>query len=357
VKNGRLPTPKKGIAFALVASLLFGVSTPAAKVLLSRVDPVLLAGLFYIGSGLGLAGWKTLSSLRRADKGPDVSLRRGDWPWLLGAIAAGGVCAPVLLTLGLASTPASSASLLLNLEGVFTALLAWFVFKENCDRRIVCGMIAIVIGGVILSSNLQGGLLLTAGSLLIIGACLAWGLDNNLTRKIAHADPLQIAMLKGLAAGCINIAACLVAGKSFPAPTTIGIAALIGFFSYGLSLVLYVLALRHIGAARTGAYFSFAPFVGAAISILALGEPATYAFMIASVFMGAGLWLHVTERHEHEHVHAEIEHEHGHVHDEHHQHEHGPADPAGEPHSHLHRHEQITHTHPHFPDTHHEHEH
>ncbi len=347
----------KGVVFALVAAVLFGASTPLAKVLLPQVAPVLMAGLLYLGSGAGLGIYRLVRSGTQRAGGREAALRRKDWPWLAGAIVAGGVVGPVLLMWGLMRTPASSASLLLNLEGVLTALLAWFVFKENLDARIAVGMALIAGGGVCLSwaGRPEGGL--PWSSLAIIGACLAWAVDNNLTRKVSAGDPVQIAMVKGLAAGSVSTALAFTLGARLPpVPSLLAIGA-VGFLGYGVSLALFVLALRHIGTARTGAYFSVAPFAGAVISILVLGDVLTVAVGVAAVLMGLGVWLHVTERHNHEHRHEPIEHEHSHVHDEHHQHSHDAGDAAGEPHSHPHRHAALVHAHPHYPDVHHRHAH
>ena len=345
-----------GISFAVMAAVLFGASTPFSKILLSKTEPVLLAGLLYLGSGVGLAIW---SWLRSRSKGGtrEAQLKRSDIPWLAGAILAGGLIGPILLMVGLAITPASSASLLLNLEGVFTAMLAWFVFKENFDRRIAFGMVAITLGGLLLSWGGRPEVGVPWGALAITGACLAWGIDNNLTRRVSAGDPVQIAALKGLFAGTMNLTIALVAGATVPTLLTVTMAALLGFFGYGVSLTLFVLALRHIGTARTGAYFSLAPFVGALISLLILRDSLGYQFVIAAALMGGGVWLHLTERHEHKHEHEAIEHDHKHVHDEHHQHEHEESAPLGEPHSHPHRHERMVHSHPHYPDIHHRHAH
>jgi drug/metabolite transporter (DMT)-like permease len=284
-------------------------------------------------------------------------LTRKDVPWLAGAIVAGGVVGPVLLMWGLAQTPASTASLLLNLEGVLTALLAWFVFRENFDTRIAIGMGLIAAGGACLSwmGRPEGGVPWRA--LAVVGACLAWAVDNNLTRKVSAGDPVQIAMLKGLAAGAVNVLAGLSWGAKLPGVPVLLAAGVIGLFGYGLSLTLFVLALRHIGTARTGAYFSIAPFVGAVIAIPLLGESVSLGLGVAAALMGAGVWLHLTERHEHEHRHEVMEHDHLHLHDEHHRHMHGPEQAAGEPHSHPHRHEELPHSHPHYPDIHHRHGH
>jgi drug/metabolite transporter (DMT)-like permease len=321
------------------------------------VHPQLLAGLLYVGSGAGLSlVW--LGRSRRASR--EAPLTRRDALWLAGAIAFGGVAGPVLLMAGLSRTPASSASLLLNLEGVFTALLAWFVFRENFDRRIALGMLAIVVGGVVLAweGRLEWGGL--AGPLLVAAATLCWGIDNNLTQKVSAGDPVQIATLKGLAAGTVNTAIAMALGASWPALPRLAGALVLGFLSYGVSLVFFVLALRHLGTARTGAYFSSAPFVGAAVSLLVFRDRPGAAFVTGAALMALGVWLHVTERHEHEHAHEAMEHEHAHVHDEHHGHAHAPGDPPvtdPKPHSHPHRHEPMVHTHPHYPDIHHRHGH
>src|SRR5712691_10524177 len=255
----RRGTSLTGVSFAILAAVLFGASTPFSKILLGKTEPVLLAGLLYLGSGIGLSIWWRVRSHSKAGTG-EAKLQSSDLPWLAGAILAGGVIGPVLLMLGLAITAASFASLLLNMEGVFTAVLAWFVFKENFDRRIAWGMAAITCGGLFLSwaGRLEMGALW--GTLAISGACLAWAIDNNLTRKVSAGDPVQIAAAKGLVAGVVNLTIAMVAGSSLPSLRTVSLAALVGFFGYGVSLTLFVPALRHIGTARTGAYFSLAPF-------------------------------------------------------------------------------------------------
>jgi drug/metabolite transporter (DMT)-like permease len=286
----------------------------------------------------------------------EAPLRRADLPWLGLAILSGGVAGPLLLMLGLSISSASSASLLLNLEGLATMAIAWIVFRENADRRILLGAAAILAGAMVLSWN-GGALTFNWGALLIAVACLCWGIDNNLTRKLSGADPIQIARAKGLAAGAVNMTLALLAGAHFPPLAGLAGAATIGFFGYGLSLVLFVLALRHLGSARTGAYFSVAPFIGAALALAMFAEPVTPQLIAAALLMGAGVWLHLTERHAHAHAHDAMSHEHRHVHDAHHRHTHAPDDPPGEPHSHPHRHEPLTHAHAHFPDLHHRHGH
>ncbi len=345
------------VLYALASAALFGASTPAAKLLLGSLDPFVLAGLLYCGAGIGVAVLRRLAPVVAPRAVAQAALTRADVPWLAAAMFAGGVIGPLLLMWGLARTDASAASLLLALEGVATALIAWFVFHENFDRRILIGFGCLVGGALILSWSGTPTLRAVSGPLAVIGACIAWGLDNNLTRKVSLSDPLQIVELKGLIAGPFNLALGLWAGAPFSPGAAWLLAGVIGFFGYGISLVLYVIALRHLGAARTGAYFATAPFVGAAISVVALGEPITAGLALAGALMGLGVWLHLSEHHEHAHSHERMSHTRAHVHDEHHQHEHGPDDPAGEPHSHRHRHEPFVHAHAHTPDMHHVHRH
>ena len=353
----RTDSAKEGVTAALVAAVLFGASTPLNKLLLGHVSPSLLAGLLYLGSGLGLAVWIGLRGLLTGKNNREARLGRPDLPWLGLAVLSGGIVAPVLLMFGLTVTSAFSASLLLNLEGVLTALLAWFVFKENFDRRIFAGMIAILGGGVLLSCQPQRELGISWGALAICGACFCWAIDNNLTRKVSSADPMQVAAIKGLIAGTVNVVLAIVTGTTIPTTSAILAAGVVGFLSYGMSLTFFVLALRHIGTARTGAYFSTAPFLGATLSLIVLHEQPLPLFWVAGGLMAVGVWLHLTERHAHAHQHEAITHEHLHWHDEHHQHLHQPNDPPGEPHSHVHHHGEVTHTHPHYPDIHHRHPH
>jgi drug/metabolite transporter (DMT)-like permease len=346
-----IPRP---VLAALSAALLFGAGTPLAKALLGGTGPWLLAALLYLGSGVGLA------LVRFATRAPRAVLPEGEAKWLAAAIVSGGIAGPVLLMFGLAAMPASSASLLLNAEAVFTALLAWIVFRENVDARVFAGFLCIVAGAVVIS---WPGQLEWAGwrpALAVLGACLAWGVDNNLTRKVSLSDASWIAMVKGLAAGATNLALAFAVGATWPAlPTVIG-AALVGLASYGSSLALFVVGLRGLGSARTGAYFSIAPFFGAVIAIVWLGEPVTLSLVVAGVLMAAGVALHLSERHEHTHRHEAMTHMHEHVHgegDEHHDHRHDPPVVPGTRHTHTHEHRPVVHSHPHFPDAHHRHQH
>lgn len=351
----------KGIAYALLAAILFGASTPFAKLLVGQTVPLVLAGLLYLGSGIGLGAWLILRLLMQRRTSGRATLTSSDLPWLAGAVLTGGIAGPILLMTGLTYTPASTASLLLNMEGVLTALLAWFVFREQFDRRIFLGMALIVIAGVMLSweQSAPAGQppAIPWGAVSIVAACLCWAIDNNLTRKISASDAVQIAAVKGLAAGAVNLGAAWWLGLALPSLNNAALAGIVGFCGYGLSLVLFVLALRHIGTARTGAYFSMAPFAGAAIALLMPGDMPGLLFWPAALLMGAGIWLHLTENHVHRHTHDSMAHTHAHSHDDHHQHEHDFPWDGKEPHTHPHRHQPLSHDHPHFPDIHHRHRH
>jgi len=348
---------QRGILYGLASAALFGLSTPLAKNLLGTVPPLLLAGLLYAGSGIGLLvalGVRILTTRTAAG----IVLPSGvEWWWLAGGIFFGGIAGPVALMYGLLTTPASSASLLLNLEAVFTALLAWVLFRENFDRRIALGMAAIVAGGLVLAWGDHDGSFASRGLLLIAMACFCWALDNNLTRRASAADAVLIAALKGLVAGVVNLGLALLIGQRLPSPAVSAAAMIVGLSGYGVSLVLFVLALRNLGSARTGAYFSVAPFFGAVVAIALQGDAVSAQLLVAGALMGVGVWLHVTEHHEHVHIHQAQQHTHSHVHDEHHRHAHSFAWDGREPHAHAHVHEVVVHAHPHYPDVHHRHDH
>lgn len=341
---------------ALLAALLFGASTPLAKLLVGDMPPLLLAGLLYLGSGIGLGLFLLIRRARDSLVAQQMRIPWGEVPWLLGAIASGGVLGPALLMWGLTQADGATASLLLNVEGVLTAAIAWIVFKENADRQIVLGMVAIVVGGVLLSWE-PGGATLSIGALLIVGACLCWAIDNNLTRKVSTNDAMLVACLKGLLAGACNTALALGSGSALPSVAPIGASLLVGFLGYGLSLTLFVVALRTLGTARTGAYFSVAPIFGVVISLVLWPQQPSPLFWVSAALMALGVWLHVRERHLHEHTHEPLIHAHRHRHDEHHQHQHDFAWGGPEPHAHSHHHEVMTHKHPHYPDIHHRHSH
>ncbi len=352
----RLKAGGMGVWAALASAFLFGAGTPLAKGLLGQVSPWLLAGLLYAGSGLGLLIYRAVKNL------PTPRLKRSESLWLLAAVVCGGGVAPVLLMFGLTRMAASHASLLLNAEAVLTTLLAWGLFKEHLGKRIAIGMALIVAGALLLSwpqGNANVGLQANElwPALAVVLACAFWALDNNFTRKVALNDASWIACIKGMSAGVTNLVLACVMGAAMPSVVTVSAAMVVGFFAYGVSLALFVVALRHLGASRTGAYFSTAPFVGALISLLLFAEPVTWQLLAASTLMGLGVWLHLTEHHAHEHQHRAHSHAHQHVHDEHHLHDHDPGVDTAQPHAHAHDHQPLTHDHAHYPDAHHRHVH
>jgi drug/metabolite transporter (DMT)-like permease len=358
---------KAGVVYGLAAALLFAIATPIAKILLAQVSPLMLAALFYCGSGSGLLAVAIWRRVTRPQSAAHHLIEKSEIKWLVPAIVFGGILAPVAMMQGLSFSGAASGSMLLNLEGVFTAALAWVAFKENVDRRIFIGMVAILLGGCLLSFGGSGDLLLSnsnfslsSGSLFIIMACFLWALDNNFCKKVETSDSVLVAMVKGLTAGTVNLAIALSYHVPMPQPALCFEVLVLGFLSYGLSLVCYLTAQRHLGTARTGAYFASAPFIGAILSLAFLHEQLTTGFALASILMLVGLWLHLSERHSHSHIHEAIEHSHEHMHDPadpHHRHEHEEGVDASKPHTHVHKHERLVHGHLHYPDSHHHHEH
>ncbi len=350
-RTGRLGSFAPGIGTTLGAAMVFGASTPFAKQLGEGVNPLIVAGLLYFGSGLGLS--ISLGVVRST--GRESALERSDARALAVVLVFGGMLAPALLLLGLRTTPAASASLLLNLEAVFTALGAWLVVREHADRRLVAGMVVIVAGGALLSIQPEGRFAFTAGSLAIAAACACWGVDNVATRPLAVREPRQVAAVKGIVAGTVNVSLGLAVGGSLPAPGRIAATMATGLIGYGISFVLYLRAVRFLGTARTGAYYSAAPFIGAAIALVWLREPVGPWFFPALGLMAVGLTLHVTEHHGHDHVHVALTHAHAHTHDDPH-HSHSGAHDAS-PNALDHTHEPVEHEHGHTPDVHHRHDH
>ena len=336
---------------ALLAAATFGLSAPLAKRLLDAASPLFLAGLLYLGAGVFLSAVRAVTRSRRSPR----ALQLREWVILVGVVLSGGVLAPPLLLWGLARSTASASSLLLNFEVVFTVLLAGVVFREHLGGRVIVASIILATGGIVLGWP-SGHLDLPLASLAVAGACLLWAIDNNLTRLIAEADAALVAQVKGLAAGTVNVALALAAGHAVPPPASIAISLVLGAVSYGTSLVLFILAMRGLGAARTGAYFALGPFFGALGGVVLLGEPLTGRLALTAALMAAGAWLLLRERHSHRHHHEAGTHTHRHVHDRHHQHEHqgweGP-----EPHLHPHPTGPLEHEHPHIHDRHHGHDH
>ncbi|MBD2073463.1 DMT family transporter [Phormidium sp. FACHB-592] len=287
-----------GIGFGIATALLFGGTTPLAKLFLNNVQPWMLAGLLFLGGGLGLLPiYVVRTYLLRQQTDTSDRLQQRDWGWLAASILTGGVIAPVLLTLGLVNTTAAAASLLLNFECVFTAVLAWTLFGERWQWQVFLGIVAIVAGGIVLARAEHSGVGMTWGALLILGTCFHWALDSNFTSKVATKDPIQVAMLKAGLAGSVNVAIALLLGQQLPALPVLCSVLVVGFFTSGLTLVCFVMALRHLGAPRAGAYFALSPFAGATVSALLLRDNINTSFAIAAVLMaaGAGLCARITD--------------------------------------------------------------
>ena len=342
----------------LLAAILFGASAPLSKVMLREIEPIPLAAFLYLGSGIG--SWIMFAIQRSGIHGrvAEAHLSRADLPWLAGAVLAGGVGAPIMLLLGLNRTPASTASLLLNFEGVATTLIAVLVFKEAINRRILWAVGLIALASILLSWT-DGSWGISLGALGILGGCFLWGMDNNFTRQISAKNPLEIVGIKGLGAGAFSLALSITLGRPMPPWGTIGLALLVGAVCYGLSIQLFILALRGLGTARTSTLFGIAPFVGTTLSLLFLNDKPQILFWAALPVMLVGAWLMLTENHQHRHIHEPLEHTHAHDHsDNHHNHQHTPEE-LGEKgtHSHLHHHERLVHSHAHVPDLHHRHDH
>jgi drug/metabolite transporter (DMT)-like permease len=319
-----------------------------------------LAACLYLGSGVGLLLLKGLQRASGKTGETEAPLDHRDFVWLAGAILTGGVAAPIVLLVGLRHTPAATASLLLNFESVATTLVAALVFKEAIDRRAGWAIVCITLASILLSLNLSGEWGFSVGAIGVLAACALWGVDNNLTRNISAKDPLTIVMVKGLGAGAFSLALALVLGRPSPVPATALKAMAVGSLSYGLSIVLFVRAMREMGAARTSALYGTAPLAGVALSLLLLSEVPTAMFLVALPIMIAGAILLLSEQHEHSHIHEAAVHDHCHQHDdEHHIHEHvrGKLDCESRAHSHLHCHHPFEHAHFHLPDIHHRHSH
>jgi drug/metabolite transporter (DMT)-like permease len=345
---------KRAALAALAAAALFGAGAPLAKRLLAEVAPAMLAALLYAGAGL-----MALPFAARAWRRSEAPLRRVDAPLLAGVIAFGGVAGPLLLLYGLDRTSASLASLLLNLEAVFTVAIAVVVFGEWIGARGL-GALAVVVAGCALSTFAAGGARSTlawVGPLSVAGACVAWAIDNNLTQRLSLRDPLAVVAVKGLGAAPVALAIARLTGAPWPPWRGLVGGLVLGALSYGVSLALYVRAARALGAARTGTLFAAAPFIGAALAIPIAGERPSLRLAGAGLLIAGGVALLLGERHEHAHTHEPLDHEHLHTHDdEHHRHAHrGDEGPA--PHSHTHEHEPTTHTHAHASDAHHRHKH
>ena len=347
----------KSILYALAAASLFGASAPFAKLFLVKIHPVLLASLLYLGSGLGLLFYKFILRLGQNDLKNEARLGKADMPWLIGATISGGVVAPIVLMFSLKITPAATASLILNFEGVATVLIAFIVFREAIGKRIWLAIALITIAVILLSVDLSGNWGFSPGALGVVAACVLWGLDNNFTRNISAKDPIIIVIVKGIAAGTLNLVLAFIIGCPFPGLEKVLLACILGGFCYGASIVFFIFSLRELGSARTSAYFATAPFIGTALAFMIFRELPNVLFLAALPFIVIGAFLLLSEKHSHRHQHYEFAHEHIHNHlDEHHTHKHS-EESAILTHSHPHKHIAIIHEHPHNPDIHHRHNH
>lgn len=344
---------------ALLAAVLFGAAAPLAKLLLGDVDPIPMASFLYLGSGVTALFLLLITNLSRKGQSIEAHLTRSDMPWMAGAMFAGGVAAPIVLLLSLQNTPASTASLLLNFESVATTLIAVVAFKEAVDRRILWAIGLITLASILLSWDAGSGWGISLGAMGILVACFLWGLDNNFTRHISGKNPLMIVAIKGMGAGTFSLVLGLALGKPLPGATVALWTMILGAFSYGLSIHLFILAMRSLGSARTSTFFSTAPFVGTLLAMLVLKEMPDVLFWLSAPVMAAGAWLMLSENHDHHHVHEPFVHTHAHKHpDEHHEHSHNAKTPLGkELHAHLHTHTVLAHEHDHTPDLHHRHLH
>lgn len=356
---GMLKSKIYPITMALLAAALFGASAPLTKILLGKLDAIPLAGFLYLGSGLGLLIMQLIISTVKAQEGKEAPLKSQDFPWLLGAIVFGGILAPIILLISLNKTPASTAALLLNFEGVATTAIAVIFFKEDAGKSVIGAIILITIASIILSWDFSNHWGFSISAIGVLGACVCWGIDNNFTRNISAKNPFTIVIVKGLVAGSFSILLALTLKLQIPSIGIVLSAMTIGFFCYGSSIVLFVFALRSLGSARTSALFGAAPFIGSLLSFVLLGDSLNKMFLISFPIMIIGTILLLKEKHEHLHKHETDEHEHSHRHDDgHHNHNHEglPMD-VHEKHSHLHKHEAIEHAHSHSPDIEHRHVH
>ena len=350
MKSSNLPF----VLQALTAAIFFGASAPFAKLLLGDISPVYLAAFLYLGSGMGISLLKLGQRITRPSQQVEAGVKKADIKWLAGAIISGGVMAPIVLMVSLQNTPASTASLLLNFEGVGTTLIALLFFREAISRRAWTAILVITLASIFLSTNFSTGFGLSIGALGIILACVLWGLDNNLTRNISGKDPLVIVAWKGLAAGTFSFILATLLGNSLPSFTSIALTMGLGFISYGMSTMLFILSMRGLGAARTSALFGTAPLAGVLLSIFIFSESPSISYIFAGILMIGGALLLINEEHSHLHVHKVLFHEHSHRHDDP---AHNHDSTATGAHSHEHEHPAEKHEHDHMPDIHHRHEH
>ena len=352
----------KPVIMAVAAAFVYGAAAPVSKILLNSLPPIFLAGLLYSGAGIGMLILGLISKRKKNIEGrhKEANLEREDLIWVIGMIVL-DVIAPILLLLGLSRVSPANASLLFNFEIVTTAIVASVFFKENIGKRLLIAIGIITAASAILSFEDFTTFNFSVGSILVLGACVAWGFENNCTRNISGKSPSQIVILKGIFAGSTSLIIGLIVEKVIFLPGPILAALLTGFLGYGLSVYFYVRAQRDLGAARTSAYYAVAPFAGVFFSFLIYRTGVDFKFFLAFALMTVGAYFAVTETHKHKHLHKKIKHEHSHIHDDMHHEKHSHSENekpnAGIAHSHIHIHEAGAHIHKHNPDIHHRHEH
>lgn len=342
------------VSQAILAAALFGMSAPFSKLLLTKLSPLFLSALLYLGAGLGMLAIDTFKRLMKIER-VEARLTKNELPFVILMVLL-DVLAPISLMFGLKMTSAANAALLNNFEIVATAIIALIIFKEAIANRLWFSIALITLSSIILSITDWNSFSFSLGSIFILLACISWGFENNCTRKLSIKDPLQVVVIKGFGAGFVALAISVFYKSIQLDIFYIVLSLVLGFFAYGMSIFFYVRAQRNLGAARTSAYYAIAPFIGVLISYIIFKESITIKFVIAFIIMLAGTYLAVAEKHVHKHMHQNIEHEHRHNHsDGHHNHTH--IEKAIGEHSHLHKHEEIIHIHEHTPDLHHSHKH
>lgn len=344
----------KSVGMAILAALLYGISSPISKLLLTKIPPTLMAALLYLGAGIGMACVNTYNIAMKKER-LEAKMTMKEMPYIVGMILL-DIVAPIFLMLGLTMTASSNASLLNNFEIVATSLIALFIFKETIGKRMWIAVSLITLSSIILSVNDYSSFSFSIGSIFVILACVSWGLENNCTRMLSLKDPLQIVVVKGFGSGLGSLIICFAIREYSLNWEYSLFALLLGFVSYGLSIFFYIKAQRNLGAARTSTFYATAPFIGVIISWIFLQEAITESFTVALIIMLFGTYFAVTEHHKHQHIHVSLTHEHKHNHqDGHHNHEHDYE--INTEHSHEHTHEALEHNHAHLPDLHHRHVH
>jgi drug/metabolite transporter (DMT)-like permease len=338
---------------AVFAAVFYGINIPVAKILLEDMPPVFMASLLYLGAGIGAMALNFFHNKQTREK--EARLTKLEMPYTTAMVVL-DIAAPILLMIGLSMINPATASLLGNFEIVATTAVALVVFKEAVGKRMYIAITLIIISSVILSVEDFGSLKFSPGSIFVLLACVCWGFENNCTRMLSLKDPMQIVVIKGIASGLGSFLIAFFTGAVSAKIAYIGLSLLLGFVSYGLSIYLYILAQRNLGAVRTSTFYAFAPFIGSGLSFVIFRDTPSLTFLTAFVVMTIGAYLAAFEKHDHEHTHNFIEHEHSHNHnDGHHDHQH--ETPVTGEHSHVHIHEPRTHKHRHTPDLHHSHTH